>query len=113
MKKLAASRLKKVASARMRKANGTQQRRTGGIKTMVKENKMSEAQARRMVAQIVETGEDRWKNFEKSFEQMLSTGLDSGDVTESGEIGELKARVDDLERLLFTMQNPLALNKQI
>ena len=75
-------------------------------KKIVKENKMSEKESKRLIDQLVEAGEDQWKYFEKSFKKMFRKSLDSMEVADRKELEDLKLRVAALEAKLAALENP-------
>ena len=74
-------------------------------KKLMKENKMSEKEAKGLIDELVEAGQGQWKEFEKSIKEMLRKRLDSMDVPDRGELEKLRGRVDDLERRLSALEN--------
>jgi polyhydroxyalkanoate synthesis regulator phasin len=75
-------------------------------KNIVKENKMSEKESKRLIDQLVEAGEDQWKDFEKSFKKLFRKSLDSIEVADRKELEALKLRVANLETRLAALENP-------
>jgi polyhydroxyalkanoate synthesis regulator phasin len=73
---------------------------------LVKENKMSEKEAKSLIDELVEAGEGQWKEFEKSAKEMVRKRLDSVDVPDRKELDELKARIDNLERRVSALEIP-------
>ena len=76
-------------------------------KKIVKENKMSEKESKRLIDQLVEAGEDQWKDFEKSFKKMFRKSLDSIEVADRQELEDLKLRVATMETKLAALENQL------
>ena len=76
-------------------------------------SRMSEREAKQLVNQAVGAGQNRWRDFEESFREMLCTGLESIDLAESAELDDLRAVVGDLERQLFGLETPSILSKRI
>ena len=77
-------------------------------KKLVKENKMSEKEAKGLIDELVEAGEGQWKEFEKSAKEMLRKRLDSMDVPDRRELEELKNRVEGLERRISALESPVS-----
>jgi polyhydroxyalkanoate synthesis regulator phasin len=75
-------------------------------KKIVKENKMSEKESKRLIDQLVEAGEDQWEDFEKSFKKIFRKSLDSIEVADRRELEDLKLRVANLETRLAALENP-------
>ena len=73
---------------------------------LVKENKMSEKEAKGLIEELVEAGEGKWKDLEKSAKEMMRKRLDSMDVPDRKELEQLKSRVDSLERRISALENP-------
>lgn len=71
---------------------------------LVKENKMTEKEAKSLFDEMMETGEAQWKDFEKTFREMLRKRLDSMNVADSDELERLRARVDSLELRVSTLE---------
>jgi polyhydroxyalkanoate synthesis regulator phasin len=74
-------------------------------KKLMKENKMSEKEAKGLIDGMVEAGESQWKEFESSFREMLRKRLDSMDVPDRKELEELKVRVNSLEQKFTALEN--------
>jgi polyhydroxyalkanoate synthesis regulator phasin len=74
-------------------------------KKLVKENKMSEKEAKGLIDELAQAGEDQWKEFEKSAKDMLRKRLDSMDVPNRKELEELKSRVDKLEKRVALLES--------
>lgn len=75
-------------------------------KKIVKENKMSEKESKRLIDQLVEAGEEQWRDFERSFKNMFRKSLDSMEVTDRKELEELKTRVAKLETRVAALEVP-------
>jgi len=75
-------------------------------KKIVKENKVSEKESKRLIDQLVEAGEDQWKDFEKSFRKMFRKSLDTMEVADRKELEDLKIRVAKLEARLAALETP-------
>jgi polyhydroxyalkanoate synthesis regulator phasin len=73
-------------------------------KKLVKENKMSEKEAKGLIDELVEAGEGQWQEFEKSAKEMLRKRLDSMDVPDRKELEILKNRVESLERRVSALE---------
>jgi polyhydroxyalkanoate synthesis regulator phasin len=80
---------------------------------LMKENKMSEKEAKGLIDEMVEAGENQWKEFESSFKEMLRKRLDSMDVPDRKEVERLKARVNKLEQRITALENPASSAKQM
>ena len=74
-------------------------------KKLVKENNMSEKEAKGLIDELVEAGQGQWKEFEKSVKEMVRKRLDSMDVPNRKELDELRARVDRLEQRLAALES--------
>jgi len=64
---------------------------------LVKENKMSEKDAKRLIDELREAGESQWKDIEHSFRELIRTRLEKMNVADQRELEKLRARVDALE----------------
>jgi polyhydroxyalkanoate synthesis regulator phasin len=73
---------------------------------LMTENKMSEKEAKGLIDEMVEAGENQWKEFESSLKEILRKRLDSMDVPDRKELEELKTRVDNLEQRVKAMESP-------
>ena len=82
-------------------------------KKLVKENKMSEKEAKGLIDELLEAGQGQWKEFEKSVKEMLRKRLDNMDVPNRKELQELKARVDYLEQRLTALESSAAETKPL
>jgi polyhydroxyalkanoate synthesis regulator phasin len=71
---------------------------------LVKENKMSEGEAKRWIDELREAGEGQWKEMEGSFREMLRKRLDKMNVADQRELEKLRARVDELELRLSALE---------
>lgn len=80
-------------------------------KKLVKENKMSEKEAKGLIDELVEAGEGQWKELEKSTKEMLRKRLDSMNVPDRKELEELRSKVDSLERRISALENPPSLSE--
>lgn len=75
---------------------------------LVKEDKMSEKDAKRLIDELREAGENQWKDIENSFRDMIKNRLDKMNVADQRELEKLRARVDDLEFRLAALEKGLA-----
>ena len=80
---------------------------------LMKENKMSEKEAKGLIDEMVEAGENQWKEFESNFREMLRKRLDSMDVPDRRELEELKLRVTNLEQKVTFLESSAPSPKQI
>jgi polyhydroxyalkanoate synthesis regulator phasin len=71
---------------------------------LMKENKMSEREAKGLIDELTEAGETQWKEFEKTAKDMLRKQLDIMDVPDRKELDVLKARIESLERRVFALE---------
>ncbi|MBN2033182.1 MAG: phasin family protein [Deltaproteobacteria bacterium] len=74
-------------------------------KKLVKENKMSEKEAKGLIDELVEAGESQWRGFEKSVKEMLRKRLDGMDVPDRKELEMLKARIESLENRVSALES--------
>ena len=77
-------------------------------KRLVKENKMSEGEAKRLIDELREAGENQWHDIEKSFREMMRKRLDSMNLADQRELEKLRARVDELELRVSAVEKTVA-----
>jgi polyhydroxyalkanoate synthesis regulator phasin len=75
---------------------------------LVKENKMSEKEAKKLIDELREAGESQWKDIENSFRDMLRKRLDKMNVADQRELEKLRARVDDLELRVSALERGMS-----
>ncbi|MFO7461468.1 MAG: hypothetical protein R6X07_12690 [Desulfatiglandales bacterium] len=75
-------------------------------KKLIKENKMSEKEAKGLIDELVEAGEGRWKDFEKSVKEILRKQLDTMDVPDRKELEQMAVRIAILERRVSALEGP-------
>jgi polyhydroxyalkanoate synthesis regulator phasin len=75
-------------------------------KKLMKENKMSEKEAKGFIDDLVEAGENQWKEFEKSAKEVLRKKLDTMEVPDRKELEILRDRVESLERRVSALEGP-------
>ena len=73
---------------------------------LVSEAKLSREDAERLRAELLATGEEQWKELEKSVSGAVRRTAESLNVAPRREVEELKSRVDSLERRLMTLEKP-------
>jgi polyhydroxyalkanoate synthesis regulator phasin len=73
-------------------------------KKLMKENKMSEKEAKSLIDELTEAGEGQWKEFEKSAKEVLRKKLDTMDVPNRKELEVLKARIESLEHRVSALE---------
>lgn len=71
---------------------------------LVKEKKMSEGDATRLIDDLIKAGEGQWKDLEGSLRDMLKRRLEKMNVADQRELEILKARVDALESRLAALE---------
>ncbi len=71
---------------------------------LVKENKMSEKEAKGLIDELIAAGEGQWKDVEKSFREMVRKRLENMNVADREEVERLKARVEALELRLSALE---------
>lgn len=79
---------------------------------LIKENKMSEKEAKGLIDEMVEAGENQWKEYESALKEMLRKRLDAMDVPDRRELEQLKARVNNLEQRVTSLESPASSPKQ-
>jgi polyhydroxyalkanoate synthesis regulator phasin len=73
---------------------------------LMKENKMSEKEAKGLIDEMVEAGENQWKEFESALKEIMRKRLDAMDVPDRKELEQLKARVNNLEQRVTSLESP-------
>jgi polyhydroxyalkanoate synthesis regulator phasin len=71
---------------------------------LMKENKMSEREAKGLIDELTEAGETQWKEFEKTAKNTLRKQLDTMDVPDRKELEILRDRVESLERRVSALE---------
>jgi polyhydroxyalkanoate synthesis regulator phasin len=71
---------------------------------LVKENKMSEGDATRLIDDLIKAGEGQWKDFESALREMLRKRLDKMNLADQRELEKLQARVEALELRLSELE---------
>jgi polyhydroxyalkanoate synthesis regulator phasin len=71
---------------------------------LVKEDKMSEGEAKRLIDELREAGESQWKDIENSFRELVRKRLEKMNVADHRELERLRARVDDLELRVSSLE---------
>ena len=71
---------------------------------LVREKKMSEGDATRLIDDLIKAGEGQWKDFEGSLREMMKKRLEKMNVADQRELEALKARVDALELRLAALE---------
>lgn len=74
------------------------------VRKLVKETKLSNEDARRLINELVETGNRQWEEMDKAVAESLRKGLDKMDVGSRKEVEELTDRVDNLEKRLARLE---------
>lgn len=78
------------------------------IRKMVEESKMTEADARRLKEELLNTGEQQFSKMEKTFSDSFKKGLDRMGVGREDEFLGLKHKVEALEVRLSIVEKSLA-----
>jgi polyhydroxyalkanoate synthesis regulator phasin len=71
---------------------------------LVKENKMSEGDATRLIDDLIKAGEGQWNDFERTLREMLRKRLDKMNLADQRELEKLQARVEALELRLSALE---------
>jgi len=74
------------------------------FRKLVKEDKLSNEDARRLTDELVKTGERQWKELDEAFTEFLRKSLDKMDLGSRKEVEELKARLENLEKRLARLE---------
>jgi polyhydroxyalkanoate synthesis regulator phasin len=73
-------------------------------KKMVDQAKISKEDAQKLAEELIQTGEDRWTDVEKTVSDITRKGLDSLDVCRQSDLQELTAKIDALEKRLAAIE---------
>ena len=71
---------------------------------LVAEAKLSREDAERLRKELADTGEEQWKEMEKSVSGAVRKAVASLNVAPRGDVEELKAKVDSLDRRLQALE---------
>ena len=67
---------------------------------LVDEAKLSREDAERLRKELLDTGEEQWKEMEKSVSSAVRKAVEALNVAPRGDVEELKAKVDALDKRL-------------
>jgi polyhydroxyalkanoate synthesis regulator phasin len=73
-------------------------------KKMVDQAKISKEDAQKLADELIQTGEDRWTDVEKTVSDITRKGLNSLDVCRQSDLQELGAKIDALEKRLAAIE---------
>jgi polyhydroxyalkanoate synthesis regulator phasin len=76
------------------------------VRKLVAEKKLSREAAQQLTHDLIETGERQWKELEGRMTESLRKGVRTLDIASRGELEELKAKVDDLEKRIAMLETP-------
>ncbi len=71
---------------------------------LVREDKMSEGEATRLVDDLIKAGEGQWRDIEGSLREAVKRRLDKMNLADRRELERLQARVDALELRLAALE---------
>ena len=71
---------------------------------LAKDAKLSNEDKRRLIDELVETGERQWAEMDKTVTEFIRKSLDKMDVGSRKEIVELKERLNNLEKRLVRLE---------
>jgi polyhydroxyalkanoate synthesis regulator phasin len=79
---------------------------------LVAEAKLTRGDAERLRAELLETGEEQWKEMEKSVSGAIRKAVESLVVAPRGDVEELKARLDALDKRLQGLEKTSSGSKE-
>ena len=68
------------------------------------EAKLSKEDAERLRKELLDTGEEQWKEVEKSVSGSVRKAVESLNVASRGDVEELKARIDALDKRVKALE---------
>ena len=71
---------------------------------LVAEAKLTREDAERLRSELLETGEKQWKEMEKSVSGAIRKAVESLNVAPRGDVEELKAKLDALDKRLKVLE---------
>jgi polyhydroxyalkanoate synthesis regulator phasin len=71
---------------------------------LVREDRMSEKEATKLIDDLVKAGESQWKDLEGSLHDMVKKRFDKMNLADRRELETLRARVDALELRLAALE---------
>jgi polyhydroxyalkanoate synthesis regulator phasin len=81
-------------------------------KSLARETKMDEKQVRKMLDELIETGEGRWEDFEEAVREVVRKNIGVGSAQElrdlKGSIEALEKRMSGLEAKVFDLETKLS-----
>ncbi len=71
---------------------------------LVNEAKLSKEDAQKLTNELIETGDRRWQDLEKTVTENVRKGLDAFGIGNQNKLQELKDRVAELEKRVATIE---------
>jgi polyhydroxyalkanoate synthesis regulator phasin len=73
-------------------------------KKMVDQAKISKEDAQKLAEELLQTGEQRWSEMEKTVTEMTRKGMDSLDISRQSDLQDIKDKIDGLEKRLAAIE---------
>jgi polyhydroxyalkanoate synthesis regulator phasin len=80
---------------------------------VVRENRMSEGDATRLIDDLIKAGEGEWKDLERFLREMVKKRLDKMNLADRRELETLQARVDALELKLAALERSMIPSEKV
>jgi len=74
-------------------------------KKLADQAKISREDAQKLADELVQVGAERWGDMEKAVTEMTRKGMDSLDFPRQSELGELKTKIESIEKRLAAIEN--------
>jgi len=71
---------------------------------LVNDAKLSKEDAQKLTNELIETGDRRWQDLEKTVTENVRKGLDAFGIGNQNRLQELKDRVEELEKRVATIE---------
>jgi len=71
---------------------------------LVNDAKLSKEDAQKLTNELIETGDRRWQDLEKTVTENVRKGLDAFGIGNQNKLQELKDRVEELEKRVATIE---------
>ncbi|MBW2195723.1 MAG: phasin family protein [Deltaproteobacteria bacterium] len=71
---------------------------------LVNDAKLSKEDAQKLAKELIETGDRRWQDLEKTVTENVRKGLDAFGIGNQNKLQELKDRVEELEKRVKTIE---------
>jgi len=82
----------------------TRQKVEEATRKLVDEARLSPEDAQRLSEELIATGERQWEEVAKSLSETIQRGFATMDIASRSEVGELRAKIDDLEERVSSLE---------